>query len=152
MHLIRRGVARRAGVDHNNLAAGTGQNPGAADKPAAPPPMTTTSYWLIPCTQSGLPSVVCATVAHEVMGASCMRPVKIGDGWKPFTNSHTLRANSQMASGAVHATGSAELQERWTRDVLHCPYCHGYEIGGQRLGVLGGTPGAVRYAHQGEGR
>jgi thioredoxin reductase len=38
------------------------------------------------------------------------------------------------------------LRERWARDVLHCPYCHGYEVRDQQLGVLGGTPGAVRYA------
>jgi thioredoxin reductase len=30
--------------------------------------------------------------------------------------------------------------------VLHCPYCHGYEVRDRRLGVLGGTAGAVRYA------
>lgn len=28
------------------------------------------------------------------------------------------------------------LEERWGRSVLHCPYCHGYEYSGQRLGVL----------------
>ncbi|MDX6360850.1 MAG: hypothetical protein QOH37_3904 [Nocardioidaceae bacterium] len=38
------------------------------------------------------------------------------------------------------------LRERWARDVLHCPYCHGHEVRDQRLGVLGGTPAAVRYA------
>jgi thioredoxin reductase len=30
--------------------------------------------------------------------------------------------------------------------VLHCPYCHGHEVRDRRLGVLGGTPAAVRYA------
>jgi thioredoxin reductase len=30
--------------------------------------------------------------------------------------------------------------------VLHCPYCHGHEVRDRRLGVLGGPPGAVRYA------
>ncbi|MBA3907256.1 MAG: NAD(P)/FAD-dependent oxidoreductase [Pseudonocardiales bacterium] len=39
------------------------------------------------------------------------------------------------------------LRDRWARDVLHCPYCHGYEVRDRQLGVLGGTPGAVRYAH-----
>lgn len=29
------------------------------------------------------------------------------------------------------------LRERWGVDVLHCPYCHGYEVGDQRLGVVG---------------
>ena len=38
------------------------------------------------------------------------------------------------------------LRERWARDVLHCPYCHGYEVRDQRLGVLGQSPDAVRYA------
>jgi len=39
------------------------------------------------------------------------------------------------------------LRDRWARDVLHCPYCHGHEVRDHQLGVLGGTPGAVRYAH-----
>jgi thioredoxin reductase len=38
------------------------------------------------------------------------------------------------------------LGDRWARDVLHCPYCHGHEVRDRRLGVLGGTPGAARYA------
>ena len=37
------------------------------------------------------------------------------------------------------------LRDRWARDVLHCPYCHGHEVSDRRLGVIGGTPGAVRY-------
>lgn len=31
------------------------------------------------------------------------------------------------------------LAERWGRDALHCPYCHGYEVRGQRIGVLGSS-------------
>jgi thioredoxin reductase len=38
------------------------------------------------------------------------------------------------------------LRERWARDVLHCPYCHGFEVRDRKLGVLGGSPAAVRYA------
>ncbi|TCC46316.1 NAD(P)/FAD-dependent oxidoreductase [Kribbella pittospori] len=38
------------------------------------------------------------------------------------------------------------LADRWARDVLHCPYCHGWEVRDQQLGVIGGTPNAVRYA------
>jgi thioredoxin reductase len=39
------------------------------------------------------------------------------------------------------------LRERWARDVLHCPYCHGWEVREQRLGVLtDGSADAVRYA------
>jgi thioredoxin reductase len=38
------------------------------------------------------------------------------------------------------------LRDRWARDVLHYPYCYGHEVRDRRLGVLGGTPGSVRYA------
>ncbi len=38
------------------------------------------------------------------------------------------------------------LADRWARDVLHCPYCHGYEVRDQQLGVLGSSPDTVRYA------
>jgi thioredoxin reductase len=40
----------------------------------------------------------------------------------------------------------AGVRERWGRDLLHCPYCHGYEVRDQPLGVLGGTPEAVQHA------
>lgn len=38
------------------------------------------------------------------------------------------------------------VRERWGRDVLHCPYCHGYEVRDQPMGVLGTSPGGVHQA------
>src|SRR4051794_17513311 len=38
------------------------------------------------------------------------------------------------------------LRERWGRDVLHCPYCHGHEVRDQPLGIIGGTDEAVSHA------
>jgi thioredoxin reductase len=38
------------------------------------------------------------------------------------------------------------VSERWGRDVLHCPYCHGYEVRDQALGVLGSGPRSVHQA------
>jgi thioredoxin reductase len=38
------------------------------------------------------------------------------------------------------------VRDRWARDLLHCPYCHGYEVRDQPLGVLGGSPQAVEHA------
>lgn len=38
------------------------------------------------------------------------------------------------------------LAERWGRTVLHCPYCHGYEVGGGPIGILASSELA---AHQG---
>ncbi|GGO31985.1 NAD(P)/FAD-dependent oxidoreductase [Deinococcus humi] len=32
------------------------------------------------------------------------------------------------------------LAERWGVTALHCPYCHGYEVKNERLGVLGVSP------------
>ena len=32
------------------------------------------------------------------------------------------------------------VRERWGRDVLHCPFCHGWEVRGRRIGVLGTRP------------
>ncbi|AFT99763.1 NAD(P)/FAD-dependent oxidoreductase [Nocardia brasiliensis] len=59
----------------------------------------------------------------------------------------------QLASGRVLtarrlliATGLRDelpdlpgVQERWGAEVLHCPYCHGYEVRDQPLGLLGGA-------------
>ena len=39
------------------------------------------------------------------------------------------------------------VRERWGRDLLHCPYCHGYEVRDQPLGVLGGTAETLAHAH-----
>jgi thioredoxin reductase len=38
------------------------------------------------------------------------------------------------------------VRERWGRDLLHCPYCHGWEVRDQPLGVLGTRPGSVQHA------
>jgi len=39
------------------------------------------------------------------------------------------------------------VRDRWGRDLLHCPYCHGHEVRDQPLGVLGGSTEAVTHAH-----
>lgn len=40
----------------------------------------------------------------------------------------------------------AGLRERWGRDVLHCPYCHGWEVRDRPIGVLGTSPWTVHQA------
>ena len=37
------------------------------------------------------------------------------------------------------------LRERWGRDVIHCPYCHGWEVRDRAIGVLASSP---MVAHQ----
>jgi hypothetical protein len=41
------------------------------------------------------------------------------------------------------------LRARWGRDVLHCPYCHGWEVRDQAIGVLATGPRAVHQAYPG---
>ena len=38
------------------------------------------------------------------------------------------------------------VRELWGRDVHHCPYCHGWELDGRTVGVLGSGPRAVHQA------
>jgi thioredoxin reductase len=66
----------------------------------------------------------------------------------------------RLASGAtmtarrvLFATGLRDeipdipgFRDRWGRDLLHCPYCHGYEVRDQPLGVLGRGPETVQHA------
>lgn len=51
--------------------------------------------------------------------------------------------NSYRTRVLILATGCTDnlpdvpgLAEHWGSRVLHCPYCHGWEVAGQRLGVL----------------
>lgn len=38
------------------------------------------------------------------------------------------------------------VRGRWGRDLLHCPYCHGWEVRDEPLGVLGTISGSVQHA------
>ncbi len=38
------------------------------------------------------------------------------------------------------------VREHWGRDVLHCPYCHGYEVRDQPVGVIGGVADGDQHA------
>ncbi len=37
----------------------------------------------------------------------------------------------------------AGVRELWGRDVVHCPYCHGWEVRDRAIGILGSGPMAV---------
>ena len=38
------------------------------------------------------------------------------------------------------------LAERWGKSVFHCPYCHGYELDGGRIGVIANGPMSLHQA------
>jgi thioredoxin reductase len=77
------------------------------------------------------------------------------------TDDDALRFDVRLARGdalsarrVLIATGLRDalpdipgVRERWGRDLLHCPYCHGYEVRDRPLGVIGGTPDAIAHAH-----
>lgn len=80
--------------------------------------------------------------------------VKFLDGEAVSASAHEGLLRVTMAAGQevqgkhlILATGLrdqlpalAGLQERWGQTVLHCPYCHGYEVAGRPLGVLAAHP------------
>lgn len=52
-----------------------------------------------------------------------------------------------LASGvADRLPPVAGLAERWGQSVFHCPYCHGYEIGPGRIGIVGASPMSIHQA------
>ncbi len=67
-----------------------------------------------------------------------------GDGFTVSTADEELRARS-----IVLATGVRDelpdvpgLQQLWGREAAHCPFCHGHELAGRRIGILGSGPHA----------
>lgn len=65
-----------------------------------------------------------------------------GDGAEGFTVS--LNDGAQLSTRKLLLAFGVQdglpdipgLGERWGKNVLHCPYCHGYEFGDRQLGVL----------------
>ena len=65
----------------------------------------------------------------------------------------STRAKPLIARALIIATGLRDelpdipgLCEHWGKRVLHCPYCHGWEVRNARLGVLASTPMASHQA------
>jgi len=91
-----------------------------------------------------------ADFGGEIVNATVTDAARCNKAWFRLVLSDGRRVGARrllVATGLRDVLPDiAGLHERWARDVLHCPYCHGYEVRDQQLGVLGGTPGAVRYA------
>ena len=67
--------------------------------------------------------------------------VILGDGLR--FSGRRLLVTTGLTDGLPPIDG---LQEQWGKGVVHCPYCHGWEIRGQRIGVLGTGPLSVHQA------
>lgn len=85
--------------------------------------------------------LIAGTVAEVVQGPGSGFRVHLADG----RQLHTRRL--LVATGLRDELPDIQgVRERWGRDLLHCPYCHGYEVRDEQLGVLGGMPEAVQHA------
>ncbi|WNV77212.1 NAD(P)/FAD-dependent oxidoreductase [Geodermatophilus sp. DSM 44513] len=75
-----------------------------------------------------------ATVARDGEGFT----VGLADG--RTTRARRLLVTAGLVDELPDVPG---LRERWGRDVLHCPYCHGWEVRDRAIGVLASGPMAV---------
>ena len=102
------------------------------------------------------PADLLARGREEVAGygghlvAGTVRAVRPGEGGFVVTlgDGSELTARRLLVTTGLHDVlpDVPGVRERWGRDLLHCPYCHGYEVRDQQLGVLGGSADAVQHA------
>lgn len=86
-------------------------------------------------------TAVSATAQQSAGSPASGFAVVLDDG--AHMEAHKLVLAFGVADGLPDIAG---LRERWGASVLHCPYCHGYEFGGQRLGVLYHSPPSGMHA------
>ncbi|MGC1213908.1 MAG: NAD(P)/FAD-dependent oxidoreductase, partial [Micromonospora sp.] len=84
--------------------------------------------------------IVTGTVAEVSRDGGRFR-VALADGRR-------VRARRLLVAGGLvdELPDVPGLAGRWGRDVLHCPYCHGWEVRDRRIGVLATGPLAVHQA------
>ncbi|WP_067825061.1 NAD(P)/FAD-dependent oxidoreductase [Nocardia inohanensis] len=82
-----------------------------------------------------------ATADHQSASDRAGFTVTLADG-------RTVRARRLLVTtGLVDELPEIEgLRERWGRDAIHCPYCHGWEVRDRAIGVIGNGPMAVHLA------
>ncbi|MFC6354913.1 FAD-dependent oxidoreductase [Luethyella okanaganae] len=85
----------------------------------------------------------------EFASGTIQRVEREHDGLQVTTVEGAVRSTRAM----VVATGLSDelpdipgLAERWGSTVLHCPYCHGWEVRNQHLGVLTTSPFGLHQA------
>jgi thioredoxin reductase len=82
----------------------------------------------------------------SVVEGEVVRADREGEGFiVGLADGRTVRARRLLVTtGLVDELPDVPgLRERWGRDVLHCPYCHGWEVRDQAIGVLACGPMAV---------
>ncbi|MCJ8504832.1 NAD(P)/FAD-dependent oxidoreductase [Kocuria flava] len=117
-----------------------------------------------------------AAGAHNVLGREGVAPLELLAAGRAEAEGYGARVRAdravavrradddgfavELAGGAVLrarrlllATGLVDelpelpgLRSYWGTGVLHCPYCHGWEVRGRRIVVLGSSPNSVHQA------
>jgi thioredoxin reductase (NADPH) len=68
---------------------------------------------------------------------------RLDDGFEIVTvDGRSVRARRVLVTTGLEdrLPDISGVAERWGRDVLHCPYCHGYEVRDQAIGILAVGP------------
>ncbi|MDJ0379018.1 NAD(P)/FAD-dependent oxidoreductase [Cryobacterium sp. PH31-L1] len=120
---------------------------------------------------AGAPRNALAEGAHNLLGQEGVSPMELLARGRSEAESYGVRILSEVATGAsgvlddftievddvriharrvVLATGLVDdlpavpgVAEAWGHTVLHCPYCHGWEVRDQRIAVLGRNENAL---------
>ncbi|MET0303450.1 MAG: NAD(P)/FAD-dependent oxidoreductase [Microbacteriaceae bacterium] len=70
-----------------------------------------------------------------------------GFSWRTAGGVNGVAAVVVLATGVTDRLPAVPgLAERWGHSVIHCPYCHGWEVRDQPIGVLAAGPGSVHQA------
>lgn len=85
----------------------------------------------------------------EFVSDTATNAVKTGGGFEVATASGATYTSKKL----LFATGVVDIMpdikgftECWAKSVVHCPYCHGYEVRGKKTGILANGDAAYHYA------
>ncbi|WP_436498971.1 NAD(P)/FAD-dependent oxidoreductase [Actinokineospora sp. HUAS TT18] len=84
----------------------------------------------------------------EVISGTVEGVTRVGDGFAVMVDGRTISARRLLlTTGLVDELPDIPgMRDRFGHDVLHCPYCHGWEVRDQAIGVLAGGPMSVHQA------
>jgi thioredoxin reductase len=90
-----------------------------------------------------------AAYGGEVVTGRAVSAARVSDGFAvDLDTGRRVRARRLLVATGItdELPDIPGLAARWGRDVLHCPYCHGWEVRDQPIGVLATGPLAVHQA------
>lgn len=82
----------------------------------------------------------------HVVSAEIIRAARTENGFTiGLADGRSVRARRLLITTGLtdELPDIAGLRERWGRDVVHCPYCHGYEVRDRAIGLLATGPMAM---------